>query len=141
LQLVNSLAKDLSVVGKVSLTIPQTRGTDLYPQSLGRRLRSERALAEMYVQSVSTRKVAKVTEELWGFEISSSEVSRANKALDEQLHTRRERPLGSCSYVHLDARYEKIRHVGIVVSCAVLVAIGVTLTSRREVLGNFAKTI
>ncbi len=129
--------------GKVSLTIPQTRGTDFYPQSLERGLRSERALklalAEMYVQGVSTRKVAKITEELCGFEISSSEVSRASKALDEQLHAWRERPLESCPYVYLDARYEKIRHGGIVVSCAVLVAIGVASTGRREVLGISVK--
>ncbi len=124
--------------GKVNLTIPQTRGTDFYPQSLERGLRSERALklalAEMYVQGVLTRKVAKITEELCGFEISSSEVSRASKALDEQLHVWRQRPVGSCPYVYLDARYEKVRHGGIVVSSAVLVAIGVSLTGRREVL-------
>ena len=70
-------------VGKVDLTVPQTRDCDFYPQSLERGLRSERALkialAEMYVQGVSTRKVAKITEELCGFEISSSEVNRAVK--------------------------------------------------------------
>ncbi len=72
-------------VGEVRLAIPQTRGTEFYPQSLERGLRSERslklALAEMYVQGVSTRKVSKITEELCGFEVSSSEVSRASKLL------------------------------------------------------------
>ncbi|MFT5728827.1 MAG: putative transposase [Desulforhopalus sp.] len=66
-------------VGKVALAVPQTRDCEFYPQSLERGLRSERALkvalAEMYVQGVSTRKVAKITQELCGFEISSSEVS------------------------------------------------------------------
>ncbi len=73
-------------VGEIHLAVPQTRDCEFYPQSLERGLRSERALkvalAEMYVQGVSTRKVAKITEELCGFEISSSEVSRASKALD-----------------------------------------------------------
>lgn len=130
-------------VGEVNLAIPQTRGTDFYPKSLERGLRSERALklalAEMYVQGVSTRKVAKITEELCGFEVSSSEVSRASKALDEQLTAWRERPLGSCPYVYLDARYEKVRHGGVVVSSAVLVAIGVTSEGHREVLGVSVK--
>lgn len=129
--------------GEVNLAIPQTRGTDFYPKSLERGLRSERALklalAEMYVQGVSTRKVAKITEELCGFEVSSSEVSRASKGLDEQLTTWRERPLGSCPYVYLDARYEKVRHGGVVVSSAVLVAIGVTSEGHREVLGVSVK--
>ena len=129
--------------GEVHLAIPQTRGTDFYPKSLERGLRSERALklalAEMYVQGVSTRKVAKITEELCGFEVSSSEVSRASKVLDEQLTLWRERPLGSCPYVYLDARYEKVRHGGVVISSAVLVAIGVTSEGHRVVLGVSVK--
>jgi transposase-like protein len=43
------------------------------------RLRSERALllaiAEMYVQGVSTRRVKRIVEELCGLEVSSSQVS------------------------------------------------------------------
>ena len=129
--------------GEVELAIPQTRETEFYPQSLERGLRSERALklalAEMYVQGVSTRKVAKITEELCGFEISSSEVSRASQALDEQLQAWRTRELGAFPYVYLDARYEKVRTGGVVVSSAVLIAIGVSETGRREVLGASVK--
>jgi transposase-like protein len=126
-------------VGQIQLSVPQTRNSDFYPNSLERGLRSERALklalAEMYVQGVSTRKVAKITEELCGFEISSSEVSRVSKELDTQLESWRNRPLGAFPYVYLDARYEKVRHGGIVVSSAVLIAIGVSATGHREVLG------
>ncbi|MBT8334624.1 MAG: IS256 family transposase [Deltaproteobacteria bacterium] len=129
--------------GEVNLAIPQTRDTEFYPQSLKRGLRSERALklalAEMYVQGVSTRKVAKITEELCGFAISSSEVSRASKLLDEQLQTWRDRPLGPFPYVYLDARYEKVRYGGVVVSCAVLLAVGINASGRREVLGSSVK--
>lgn len=125
--------------GKVLLAIPQTRDGDFYPSSLEQGLRSERALkialAEMYVQGVSTRKVAKITEELCGFEVSSSEVSRASKQLDQQLQSWRSRKLDAFPYVYLDARYEKVRHGGTVVSVAVLVAVGVSLTGHREVLG------
>lgn len=128
-----------SRVGKLSLQVPQTRDTDFYPASLERGIRSERALklalAEMYVQGVSTRKVAKITEELCGFEISSTQVSRATAMLDEQLITWRERPLGSFPYVVLDARYEKVRHGGRVIDCAVLVALGVDMAGKRQVLG------
>jgi len=130
-------------IGKVDLAIPQTRDCEFYPHSLERGLRSERALkvalAEMYVQGVSTRKVAKITEELCGFEISSSEVSRASKTLDDQLKIWRERPLGAFPYVYLDARYEKVRHNGVVIDCAVLLAIGINLSGCREVLGVSVK--
>ncbi len=129
--------------GEVQLSVPQTRNSSFYPQSLERGQRSERALklalAEMYIQGVSTRKVAKITEELCGFEVSSSEVSRASQALDEHLGQWRIRPLEAFPYVYLDARYEKVRHGGIVVSSAVLVAIGVSASGHREVLGVSVK--
>ncbi len=125
--------------GKLDLSILQTRDIEFYPSSLERGLRSEKALklalAEMYVQGVSTRKVARVTEELRGFEISSTQVSRAAHELDVQLQQWRERPLESFPYVVLDARYEKVRHGGSVIDCAVLVAMGVNETGHRELLG------
>lgn len=129
--------------GEVQLKIPQTRESDFYPKSLERGLRSERALklalAEMYVQGVSTRKVAKITEEMCGFNVSSSEVSRASETLDRHLTEWRERPLGAYPYVFLDARYEKVRHGGVVVSSAVLIAVGVDIEGKREVLGVSVK--
>lgn len=128
-----------SRLGKLNLQIPQTRGVEFYPSVLERGERSERALklaiAEMYVQGVSTRKVAAITEELCGLDVSSSQVSRASQLLDEELDAWRNRPLDEFPYLILDARYEKIRHGGSVVSCAVLLAIGITPQGKRSVLG------
>lgn len=128
-----------SRVGALNLAVPQVREGGFYPQSLDKGLRSERALklalAEMYVAGVSTRKIARVTQELCGFEVSSSEVSRCAAALDDELAAWRERPLGAYPYVVLDARYEKMRHGGSVVDCAVLLAMGVNPDGQRELLG------
>lgn len=126
-------------VGAITVDVPQTRGVEFYPSSLERGERSERALklavAEMYVQGVSTRKVAAITKELCGLDISSSQVSRAARLLDEELQQWRNRPLGEIPYLILDARYEKIRHGGCVIDCAVLVAIGITSDGKRSILG------
>jgi putative transposase len=128
-----------SRLGKLQLQVPQTRGVEFYPTVLERGERSERALklavAEMYVQGVSTRKVAAITAELCGLDVNSVQVSRAAALLDEELAAWRNRPLGEIPYLILDARYEKIRHGGSVVSCAVLVAIGVTTEGARSILG------
>lgn len=126
-------------VGQIEFAIPQVRQGGFYPQSLEKGLRSERALklalAEMYVQGVSTRKVAAVTEQLCGFEVSSTQVSQATAQLDEVLQAWRERPLGECRYLYLDAHYEKVRQEGQVRDAAVLKAVGVNVEGKREVLG------
>lgn len=128
-------------LGSILLDIPQVRGPiSFYPESvLEKGQRSEQALtlsmAEMYVQGVSTRKVTAILESLCGLEVSSSQVSNAAAKLDEQMEAWRNRPLGVCPYLILDARYEKIRQGGQVVDCAVLIAIAVDLDGKRTVLG------
>ena len=128
-----------SRLGKLELKVPQTRDGDFYPSALDRGERSERALklaiAEMYVQGVSTRKVAKITAELCGLDVSSTQVSRAAKLLDEELETWRNRPPDQVEYLIVDARYEKVRVAGSVRDCAVLIAIGIQPSGHRSVLG------
>jgi transposase-like protein len=117
--------------GSITVAVPQTRGVEFYPSALEKGIRSERALklavAEMYIQGVSTRKVQAVVQQLCGLEVSSTQVSRAAQLLDEELEKWRKRPLGAFPYLILDARYEKVRHGGSVVSCALLVAVGITV--------------
>jgi transposase-like protein len=126
-------------MGEITFEVPQTRGLEFYPSALEKGVRSERALklavAEMYIQGVSTRKVTEVMKQLCGSEISSTQVSRASQLLDEELTAWRNRPIGEISYLVLDARYEKVRHGGSVVSCAVLIAVGVTPKGHRSLLG------
>lgn len=93
------------------------------------------AVAEMYFKGVSTRDVEAVMREFGIESLSSSQVSRAAKLLDEELESWRNRPLGEVKYLILDARYEKMRHEGIVRDVAVLSAIGVGPDERRRILG------
>ena len=104
-----------SRLGTLELQVPQTRASSSI-LGAGARRTNERALklavAEMYVQGVSTRKVAAITQELCGLDVSSVRVSRAAALLDEELEAWRNRPLSEIPYLILDARYEKIRHAG-----------------------------
>lgn len=129
-----------SRVGPLELRVPQTRDVEFYPSVLERGPRSERAvmlaLAEMYVQGVTTRKVTAVLEQLCGLEVTSMQVSRAAQMLDEELKGWRERRLTEeIHYLFLDARYEKVRVNGVVKPCALLVAMGITAAGRRTILG------
>jgi putative transposase len=130
-------------LGELTVEVPQVRGElDFYPSALERGLRTERALtlaiAEMYIQGVSTRRVSTILSQLAGtLEISASQVSRAAAQLDAQLDLWRNRPLNEVAYPYLilDARYEKVRRDGVVLDCAVLLAIGIDATGQRSILG------
>jgi len=126
-------------VGEITFSVPQVREGEFYPQALEKGLRSERALtlalAEMYVQGVSTRKVKAITEQLCGVDVSSAMVSQAAAQMDGELEKWRERLLGEYPYLFLDAYYEQVREDGQVRHLAVLVAVGVTPQGKREILG------
>lgn len=128
-------------VGELGLQVPQVRACEPYhPSMFAKWQRSERALlvacAEMYFQGVSTRDVREVLEVMCDGDISSTTVSRVAMELDEKLLTFRHRRLDAAEYpyMHIDARYEKVRVDGRVVSQAVLVAAGFTGEGKREVL-------
>ena len=127
-------------IGKLELRVPRDRDGRFSTELFARYQRSEKALvsalAEMYVQDVSTRKVKAVTEELCGHTFSASTISRINTSLDGVLSRFAERRLDEAyPYLVLDACYEKMRLDGVIQSQAVLVAIGINWDGRRCVLG------
>jgi putative transposase len=126
-------------VGTLELRVPQDRGGRFSTELFERYQRSEKALvgalAEMYVQGVSTRKVKVVTEALCGHEFSASSISQINKTLDAALTAFARRRLEEpYPYLILDARYERVREGGVITSQAVLVAVAVDGEGRRQVL-------
>ena len=127
-------------VGTLELRVPQDRLGKFSTALFERYQRSEKALvaalAEMYVQGVSTRKVKAVTEELCGHEFSASSISAINKSLDDSLEAFAERRLDKEAFAYLivDARYEKVREAGVISSQAVLIAVGIDWEGRRQIL-------
>lgn len=126
-------------IGKLELRVPRDRSGEFSTALFERYARSEKALvaalAEMYVQGVSTRKVKAITEELCGHSFSASAISSINKGLDEALARFAQRPLDEpYPYLILDARYEKVRDAGVITHQAVLVAIGIGWDGKRQIL-------
>ena len=127
-------------IGKIELRVPQDRQGRFRTEVFERYQRSEKALlsalAEMYVQGVSTRKVKKITEELCGHQFSASTISSIVKKLDEQLEAFAQRRLEEpYPYLVLDARYEKVREGGVIRSQAMLVGVGIGADGKRSILG------
>ncbi len=128
-----------TAVGDLYLMVPQDRDGTFSTSLFERYQRSDKALVlalmEMYLQGVSTRKVAQVTEKLCGRSFSSQLVSKLSKQLDEKLEAWRERSLeGEYPYLIIDARYEKVRVCGKVISQGILICVGISKEGRREIL-------
>jgi transposase-like protein len=131
-----------TAVGALQLAVPQVRDseTPFRTSLLEKGSRSDRALksaiATLYVQGVSTRRVTKIMEELCGFEVSLGQVSNLNKQLDEEFAKWRARALPEIRYLILDATYYKVRIDGTVRDCATLKAIGIRRDDgKRMILG------
>jgi putative transposase len=127
-------------VGPLNLLIPQDREGTFSTRLFTRYQRNEKALVlalmEMYVEGVSTRKVKEITEELCGISFSKSLVSSLAGSLDAELEVWRKRRLEAEAYPYLfvDARYEKARIDGRVVSQGVLLVSAVRDDGFREIL-------
>jgi len=128
-------------VGELKFDIPQSRQGGFRPSAFERYQRSDRALIgalqEMMVQGVSTRRVGEVLEQMAGFSVSAQSVSRAMSELDEEIARWRNRPLDErrWPYLIVDARYERVRVAGRVVSQAVLIVAGIEEEGNRRLLG------
>jgi putative transposase len=127
-------------LGKIELRVPQDRQGRFSTELFERYQRSDKALlaalAEMYVQGVSTRKVKAITEELVGHSFSASSISAIVKKLDDELSRFARRRLSEpFPYLILDARYEKVRVDHVIQSQAVLIAVAIDWEGRRQILG------
>lgn len=128
-------------VGTIELEVPRHRSAPFETMVFESYRRSEAALvttmAEMVVGGVSTAKVGKVMREICGREFSKQSVSAACATLDSAVEGFRTRPLepGAYPFAMLDATYLKVRGGHRVRARALLVAIGLDRSGRKEVLG------
>ena len=128
-------------VGALTLLVPQVRDGQFSTELFVRYQRSEQALVltlmEMVVNGVSTRKVARITEELCGASFAKSTVSDLCKALDPLVSAWNERDLSAqrFPFVLVDALVVKVREGGRVRAVSALLATGVNAEGYREVLG------
>jgi len=118
-------------MGTMYLMVPKLRQGGYVPFFVNTRKRSE----EAYINGVSTRKIERLAKEMGIEGISASQVSQINKGLDEQVEAFRNRPLQKeYPFIYVDALYEKIRSNKRVVSTAMMIAYGVGMDGKREVL-------
>ena len=135
--------RDRSLVtryGELTLSKPQLLEKPFETQVFGKYAWVEKALvnaiAESYLQGVSTRKVEAIIAYLGIDPLSPSSVSRIAQDLDREVHKFLSRPIERpFPYLFLDASYYTVRDCPRYVSKALLVTAGVREDGYREVLG------
>ncbi|MCD6194211.1 MAG: IS256 family transposase [Candidatus Aminicenantes bacterium] len=126
-------------VGTIYLFIPKLRKGGYIPFFLTQKKRSEAALMaliqEAFINGVSTRKIERLARSLGIESISAAQVSEINKGLSQQVDFFRNRPLESeYPFLWIDALYEKVREGGRVISIALMIAYGINLEGKRDIL-------
>lgn len=126
--------------GEVKLRVPKLRQqkfeTAIIERYRRRESSVEEALVEMYLAGVSVRRVEDITEALWGTKVSPGTVSNLNKKIYTRIEKWRTRPIkGEHPYVYLDGIVLKRSWAGEVRNVSVLVAVGVSTSGNREILG------
>lgn len=128
-----------TIHGEVILDKPQFREIPFKTQVFDRYSRVEKslriAIAESYLEGVSTRKVKEVVSKFGLDNISPSEVSRISKELDVKVKEFLERPIeGEIRYLFVDASYFKVRSQGRYITKALLIVTGIHENGYREIL-------
>jgi putative transposase len=127
-------------VGELVLKKPQFRDRSFKSCIFDKYSRVELALtnaiAESYLQGVSTRRIQEIVAHLGVERLSASTVSRIAKELDEKVEEFLKRPIERpIPYIYVDASYYKVRDGGKYVTKAFLIVTGIRDDGYREVLG------
>ncbi|MFH1629378.1 MAG: IS256 family transposase [Pseudomonadota bacterium] len=131
----------LKGIGEVQVEVPRDRKGEFKTQVIPRSKRYERELRQdlsmMFLTGVSTRSLSMMSERLIGRKISPSEISNANKELIDAVEKWREQDLSEepIKYMFLDGVNFDMRIDGSIEKVPVLVAIGVSETGHKRVLG------
>jgi putative transposase len=131
----------LKGIGKVDVNVPRDREGEFKTQVIPRSKRYEDELRQdlsmMFLTGVSTRTLSMMSERLIGRSISATEISNANNELIDAVEKWRTRDLSQepIKYIFLDGVNFDMRVEGSIEKVPVLVAIGVTETGHKRVLG------
>jgi putative transposase len=129
--------------GKLPLEVPRDRNGTFEPQIVGKGQRRfegfDQAIISLYARGLTTREIEGHLLEIYGVEVSPALVSQVTDAVSADVQIWQNRPLEEVyPIVYFDALWGKVRDNGQVVKLAVYLALGITMTGQKEVLGMWA---
>lgn len=126
--------------GEMEISVPRDRNGEFDPKLVPKGQRrlagfDEKVIA-LYARGMTTREIQGHLQELYGVEVSPALISAVTDAVLEEVRAWQSRPLEAVyPIVYLDAIHLKMRASGHVQTQAVYLALGITLTGEKELLG------
>jgi len=126
--------------GHLNLAAPRDRNGSFEPQIVAKGQRRfegfDQAIISLYSRGMTTREIEGHLLEIYGVEVSPALVSQVTDAVVADVQAWQNRPLEEVyPIVYFDALWGKVRENGQVAKVAVYLALGITLTGHKEVLG------
>lgn len=129
--------------GKLELDTPRDRNGSFEPQILPKGQRRfegfDQAIISLYARGLTTREIEGHLLEIYGVEISPTLVSQVTDAVNADVQLWQNRALEEVyPIVYFDALWTKTKETGTVKKVAVYLALGITMSGQKEVLGMWA---
>jgi putative transposase len=129
--------------GNLELAAPRDRNGSFEPQIVAKGQRRfegfDQAIISLYSRGLTTREIEGHLLEIYGVEVSPALVSQVTEAVYADVQLWQNRPLEEVyPIIYFDALWGKVRENGAVAKVAVYLALGVTMTGQKEVLGMWA---
>ncbi|MFQ6757655.1 IS256 family transposase [Desulfovibrionaceae bacterium CB1MN] len=129
--------------GEIDVAVPRDRNGSFEPIIVPKRETRFKGfddkIISMYARGMTTRDIQGHLEEIYGVEISPTLISQVTEAVMEEVRLWQNRPLEDVyPIVYLDAVRIRVKHNGQIIKKAVYLAIAVTMTGVKEVLGMWA---
>lgn len=129
--------------GELDVAVPRDRNGSfdpvIVPKGETRFKGFDDKIISMYARGMTTRDIQSHLEEIYGVEVSPTLISQVTEAVVEEVRLWQNRPLEEVyPIVYLDAVRVGVRHNGQIVKKAVYLAIAVTMTGVKEILGMWA---
>ena len=126
--------------GELPIEVPRDRQGSFEPQLIPKHQTRwtgfDDKILSLYARGMTVREIQSHLEEMYGAEVSPTLISSVTDAVIEEVKAWQGRPLDSVyPIVYLDCIHVKIRDSGVVKAKAIYLALGITMTGQKEVLG------
>jgi putative transposase len=129
--------------GNLPLDVPRDRNGTFEPQIIAKGQRRfegfDQAIISLYSRGLTTREIEGHLLEIYGVEVSPMLVSQVTEAVQADVQSWQARPLEEVyPIVYFDALWGKVRENGQVAKVAIYLAMGITMSGYKEVLGMWS---